>query len=428
MINFPCHCKHRFSVAEDMAGGMVQCPKCGRLNDVPLLSDLPHIAEDGTYNLELRPDVADDALPELQRIYAKGRLDEHGNEIDLRQNVESLFAESEELPLEPVDEPKPASPKYDPITGELIEEVHVDESRVSPGMPAVNVVRPALGFPNRASLSVMGPLQIFVRLFHPLNLFVMFLILAGHIAFLLLISNRLTLFIMLPFVFLIPLAIVAHYGNIVDETGPNRRDELPTPMRSLGWHEDLWGPFRDWVLSLLVCYGPAFGVLMFPPPQQPVAVVMFFSLLAIGTVAAPAMLLTMLTSGTIFNIRPDRIIGVMGRCGFHYVVMVLLWIVICAAYVPGMLIGLDFTGWIRLRPPVPSNHWLLIPLLTISIFLMHYLTWYMGLAYRAHHEDFPWTLQRHYGKPREGGQGFAVIPRRRVHRAKGEMKGPRTLK
>ena len=43
MIDFVCHCGFGFSVQDDMAGALVQCPKCRRLNDVPLLSDLEHL-------------------------------------------------------------------------------------------------------------------------------------------------------------------------------------------------------------------------------------------------------------------------------------------------------------------------------------------------------------------------------------------------
>src|SRR5687767_10841442 len=46
MIRFPCHCRYTFEVADDMAGGLLQCPKCGRLNDVPTLSDLGGINPD----------------------------------------------------------------------------------------------------------------------------------------------------------------------------------------------------------------------------------------------------------------------------------------------------------------------------------------------------------------------------------------------
>ena len=40
MIRFHCTCKHVFETDDNMSGGLVQCPKCGRLNDIPTLSDL----------------------------------------------------------------------------------------------------------------------------------------------------------------------------------------------------------------------------------------------------------------------------------------------------------------------------------------------------------------------------------------------------
>ena len=41
MIRFPCRCGHQFEVSDDQAGGMIQCPKCHLLRDIPTLSDLP---------------------------------------------------------------------------------------------------------------------------------------------------------------------------------------------------------------------------------------------------------------------------------------------------------------------------------------------------------------------------------------------------
>ena len=40
MINFPCTCNHRFSLPDDQAGGLIQCPQCGRLNDILQKEDL----------------------------------------------------------------------------------------------------------------------------------------------------------------------------------------------------------------------------------------------------------------------------------------------------------------------------------------------------------------------------------------------------
>jgi hypothetical protein len=35
------------------------------------------------------------------------------------------------------------------------------------------------------------------------------------------------------------------------------------------------------------------------------------------------------------------------------------------------------------------------PLLLIGIMLAHGFCWYLGLQYRAHHDEFDWYLQRH---------------------------------
>jgi hypothetical protein len=60
------------------------------------------------------------------------------------------------------------------------------------------------------------------------------------------------------------------------------------------------------------------------------------------------------------------------------------------------------------------------PCLVAGIYLMHLFAWYMGLVYRAHHEQFPWILQRHIRDPnrhRPAGTHADQLGRRRVGRA-----------
>src|SRR3954454_9986290 len=52
MIKFPCKCGFEFEVAEEMGGQPLQCPRCMLLNEVPLLSDLNDMEQDGTIRLE----------------------------------------------------------------------------------------------------------------------------------------------------------------------------------------------------------------------------------------------------------------------------------------------------------------------------------------------------------------------------------------
>src|SRR5262245_41380111 len=87
MIRFSCHCGYELEVPAEQAGGYIQCPKCGRLNDVPLLNDLPNLATDGTFKLEEPVPEDADRLNDAVRVYTHSKLDEFGNEIDLRGKV-----------------------------------------------------------------------------------------------------------------------------------------------------------------------------------------------------------------------------------------------------------------------------------------------------------------------------------------------------
>ena len=86
MIRFVCNCGHRLEVPEDQAGDSLQCPKCGLLVDVPTLSELQNFTEDGTYRMDAGGPVATDSdrMADLGIIYSATKLDEEGNEIDLR--------------------------------------------------------------------------------------------------------------------------------------------------------------------------------------------------------------------------------------------------------------------------------------------------------------------------------------------------------
>src|SRR4051812_39267513 len=103
MIAFACRCKHRFSLPDDQAGGVVQCPDCGRLNDVPTLDDLPHLDVDGVFDIYADRPVDDPArLAQLGIIYAKGTHDAEGDEIDMRGSTRR--AEPDTIPLVGDDE------------------------------------------------------------------------------------------------------------------------------------------------------------------------------------------------------------------------------------------------------------------------------------------------------------------------------------
>src|SRR5207244_2652601 len=103
-------------------------------------------------------------------------------------------------------------------------------------------------------------------------------------------------------------------------------DELPTPLRHLSWHEDTWGPFWNFVMALVACYGPALLLLMsYGANSLPKPVVLSLGgvMAIIGTTLFPAALLTTTTSGTLLNLRPDRVVGVTVVCGAEYLLVLI---------------------------------------------------------------------------------------------------------
>src|SRR3954468_15732479 len=122
MIKFPCTCGFEFEVPGEMAGNPLQCPRCMRLNDVPLLSDLNQLEGDGTIRLEPIPLEEDGKREaELRRAFMPKRHTEEGEEYDLRATFEDVVeAGAGEVPLGMKDELRPGAPKYARVSGEWI--------------------------------------------------------------------------------------------------------------------------------------------------------------------------------------------------------------------------------------------------------------------------------------------------------------------
>jgi hypothetical protein len=47
----------------------------------------------------------------------------------------------------------------------------------------------------------------------------------------------------------------------------------------------------------------------------------------------------------------------------------------------------------------------------LSIYITHFFCWHLGLMYRAHHDVFPWVLQRHEKKPRKDAMSQLELQR-----------------
>jgi len=416
MIKFPCHCGHNFGLENDQAGGTIQCPKCGRLNDIPTLSDLEHIESDGIYKLDAPADAPQqapssapgvlpyqekpDAIERLRRAFGKETVDQAGEDIDLRPTIDDIRKVGDiEIPLALHDEVLPGAPKYDPETGELIKPHDLNKSEyVDP--KTIPTAQRAMSYATPELHQTFAAGRALLMLFQPINLLVMGFVLFAH-AMLLLVALILAygLFLIAPLFILIFALLLAHYGILIDAIGPGTHNELPRPLRDLDWHDDLWGPFSHVFGSMIIAYAPAilaWALLHFDDPLRfPLIIVG----LCIGTVFFPAICLTATTSGTMINLRPDRVFGVMYTCGGRYIVAMLLWPITVALY----LYGLAATTFLTIRqflPSAPKIPWYFDPPLAVigmlgGIYLAHYFCVYLGLLYRAHHDAFPWAFQRH---------------------------------
>src|SRR5205814_10442792 len=107
--------------------------------------------------------------------------------------------------------------------------------------------------------------------------------------------------------------------------------------------------------------------------------------LCIGSLAARAMILTQVTSGTFENIRPDRVIGVIRTCGIKYLLVCLVYAAAIGVYAAGIVVAGEGMGMLFRLKTIP------IALTTIgagygvlagAIFLMHGFCWQLGLLYR----------------------------------------------
>jgi hypothetical protein len=179
-------------------------------------------------------------------------------------------------------------------------------------------------------------LLIPAKLLRPINVIVMSLIFFCHIFSQLMIGLVAWGFWLIAFFFLIAQALfLSHYGNVVDEIGPTARNELPTPLRSVNWHEDTWGPFWRMMLSVIICYGPSIATLMRARIPIEIRLVLAIVFGAVGTALFPAVVLTAQTSGAFINLRLDRLWGVIKVCGAEYALPLILWIVCLPVYFYG---------------------------------------------------------------------------------------------
>jgi len=412
MIKFPCKCGNVFNLSDDMAGGMLQCPRCGLLNDIPTLNELANLSEDGTVKLaetSTSSEVHDQhAIAQMHVAFSPHTTDALGRQKDLRPDDEHFRAvgQSDEEPIH-------ATPKYDPATGELVRPIDFKSSESMRAMPVtdeapplspvpVQAIQPArpISYAATGTHDAVTPTTLLLELFQPANVVVMFFVflfylVAGAAASMFAVGSKLYFQVSLQ-VLNVPLwLILAHYGCVIEDTGLEARDELPRPLRNLDFNQDILNPFINVVTAGLIAYLPAIIIGM---PRIPLddhtrfRLVLLFELL--GSFFLPALLVTTITGATLLNLRPDRVLAVILRCGGDYILAVGVYLLallpstfyLLAPTIPGM----DPKLAERLQSPLVT-----IPALAVCVYIMHYFCWLLGLMYRTHHDKFPWILQRH---------------------------------
>ena len=421
MIHFSCRCSLVLDVPADQAGLTVQCPQCGRLNDVPNLGDLPNLEKDGGYKVgaALRRDEPN-RLADLNQAFSRERT----VEIDMRGPVGAGLTQGDnfpattprqitggpppdaEIPMAAEAEPAPpVRPRYDPETGELIVALDVGAPAAEPPPPKPLPMATMRNLEAEDLANSPQGLKVLVELFRPINVLVMGLFTMVVIA---LIAVDLCMAIFPPIAplfgllaFILLVLSFSHIANVIEETGPMAKDELPRPIRDANPADDVWFPFLRFLGSLLTAYLPYMVWIRLPllawisgrAPSMAWAIDLIrapvaWSLLGLGTAMFPAILLTLCTSGGVVNLRPDRVIGVIRCTGFiDYTAALLLW---------GTIVSVPWLIVMALGP-VSLSTFMIIGVLPVAMtysVLGHGLAWLLGSIYRRHHDDFPWAYQR----------------------------------
>jgi hypothetical protein len=449
MIQFPCTgCGQVFSVADDEAGRSIQCPQCARLTDVPLHSELGSLAEDGTFKLnEPATPAADpsERIADIALAFQKRRVDDDGEEIDLRNTPDELVGIGEPTALE-MAQRKRHKPQYDPETGELVRplDVQPDDRDIDPA--SIPMATPApVQQSAPISYAAVGDVELyrhtpFQKLMEPVNLAVMGFVLLGlvigytlQLLFISIIEQTFPMPVW-PLNIMFWLA-ACHFGNTIVAIGPEEHDELPRPLLSLSFWDDIFGPMFKVLGAVLLCYLPMFAVLtIIGGPAR----ILALPLMVVGGYYFPAVLLTATTSGNIMNLHPARIRNVIRLGGKRYVRLAIGWIIVFPLYVWATLrVNLIFSSLGIETGPYSRRELLLAgPLAVLSVVFLHYFCWELGLLFRAGHERFGWVWeellrQREEDRKKRGGglsaADRAIMRRERQRRAEaaGQPTAPR---
>ena len=424
MIRFRCKCSNFLNVADEMSGESVQCPKCGVLIDVPTLDDLVNLSEDGTFQI---------GKPQSPMAHRDGRrrdapsVTNRQDHNDRRLTVEQFLEQDKHV--DAVNRPTPrAKLLYDPLTGELVEPLAVKakQPKAQPAPDAPHDLAPIgrpMGRPMRvlgyARAGAIGTLptdlpaasffSLWLRLFAPANLLVTVIVtavLAGSIfvACLPVAGILFLFFIALPLL----CVTIAHFANVIDETGPTARDELPAPGRHVSLYDDVIGPLFRLIQAFGLAFLPMLVIYFLGLKLPPVA---WMGVYLACFIPLPAILLTATCSGYWMNVLPHRSLPLMWLTRASYLWSIATVFVGIHLFAIGIAMNISVgarVGSMMLKPsgtPVSSptvfglsyalELALCVPVLFAGVLVLHAAGWTLGLIYRRYHATFPWLMQRH---------------------------------
>ncbi|HET6246380.1 MAG TPA: hypothetical protein VFE47_01680 [Tepidisphaeraceae bacterium] len=359
MIRFPCQCGHQFQEPDTAVGVAVQCPRCLLLSDVPAVSAVDEIglgdaASDpahasAPYSLDEAPSATSDANDDTPPLILQDSNDPDGQTSD--------------IPLVYRSQP-----------------------------PDIPFAKRAITYPANDVLRPYGLPQVLIDLFQPTNLFVLFCVLLFHcLALALFAGIAVRLLFVVPVVLMLVIAILAHYGNVIEEIGIEAQDELPRLMRDLRLHEDFLWPLGRVVFTLALAFGPAVAVLYLPIVKSDARTAAIV-LAVLGVFFFPAIALTLQASGSLANLRPLRVLGVVAVTHVRYLGIVLMFAAAMTIYVIAVLsLSSEMLSQIGVNVPLITGKLVIsLPLLCIAIYLMHAFCWQLALLYRSHGARFPW--------------------------------------
>jgi hypothetical protein len=402
MIRVRCHCGGVYDEPDEHAGLTVQCSRCGRLCDVPSLSDLAGMDDDGVYRMSdvpVQPDPKQFAR--AYETFTRSRTAADGHQYDLRSTLEEQGRMGVEEKGADLTDGRASRPKYDPLTGELIRPIEVREEQPVPAEHApVPYARTVLQYGSEQGYSGGSFWKMFLGLFSPANLVVILVVGVAHVLLSMVWTTiRAGMFLVLPGWLLLWMLILAYWSEVVEETGPGEIDELPRPLRNASVGDDIWRPFVRSAVAVGLTFWPALLVGWLPEVWQKPGLLLAGLL---GLFLFPAVFLTASTSGSNANLRPDRIWSVVRATGVRYVGIALLGSLSLVTYLGGLLgTEVSVDRLFQRRPALPVAVHLLWGLLFLGILLMHLFCWRLGLLYREFSEKFNWVYQRHHSTRRD---------------------------